>query len=422
MHLVFAATPVERAEIDRRLGETGRRGEAIDAGGPDLASRLAGRADDPLLTPVGLAWLPPERGGVRRGSVVDLLTLVNPRRPSVRRQRRILDTDPARSRLVVGAPARLSELRDRFATVTGTSPSDGAFGPFVARQGRLALEREERALAGGRYKVPRLVAEEISQSARFSGAVDELARTLGEPASKVMHQATTALEEMVASHGRLAIDVWDQFTGWMARAYELDVDETGLGRVRELDRDHALVFLPSHRSYLDPLVLRHALARHGFPPNHVLGGVNLRFWPIGPIARAVGDDLHPAQLPRRAGATRRSCASTSPTCCASGSTSSGTSRAAASRTGKLRPPRYGLLAYVVDAFKARPDRRRLPRAGVDRLRPAPRGRRRWRPRSAGRRRRPRASAGSSATRARRAVALGRAHVSFGEPLPPRPRR
>ena len=369
VHLVFAATPVERAEIDRRLAETGRRGEAIEAGGPDLASRLAGRADDPLLTPVGLAWLPPERGGVRRGSVVDLLTLVNPRRPSVRRQRRILDTDPARSRLVVGAPARLSELRDRFATVTGTSPLDGAFGPFVARQGRLALEREERALAGGRYKVPRLVAEEISQSARFSGAVDELARTLGEPASKVMHQATTALEEMVASHGRLAIDVWDQFTGWMARAYELDVDGTGLGRVRALDRDHALVFLPSHRSYLDPMVLRHALARHGFPPNHTLGGVNVAVWPIGPIARRSGmifikrsfrdAPVHKAVLREYIAYLLRKRFNLE-----------WYIEGGRSRTGKLQAAALRPARLRRRCLQGEPGPRALPRARVDRVRPA----------------------------------------------------
>jgi glycerol-3-phosphate O-acyltransferase len=415
VHLVFAATPVERAEVDRRLSETGRRGEAIDAGDPDLASRLAGHAGDPLVTPVGLAWLAPERGGVRRGSVVDVLTFVNPRRPSVRRQRRILDTDPARSRLVVGAPARLSELRERFTTVTGLSALDGAFGSFIARQGRLALEREERALAGWRYKVPRLVAEEISQSARFREAVDELARTAGEPASKVMAQATTALEEMVASHSRLAIDVWDQFTGWMARAYELDVDESGLGRVRELDRDHALVFLPSHRSYLDPMVLRHALARHGFPPNHTLGGVNVAVWPIGPIARRSGmifikrsfrdAPVHKAVLREYIAYLLRKRFNLE-----------WYIEGGRSRTGKLRPPRLGLLAYVVDAFKANPDREvhlvpvsivydQLPEIGKmaaeDRGTPKTPESFSWLvnyARSQGR-------------------SMGRAHVSFGDPVP-----
>src|SRR2546423_1813496 len=150
-HLVFAASPVERAEVDRRLGETNEQGGTLDASDPDLPSRLADCPGDPLITPVALAWLPPERGGVRRGSVVDLLTFANPRRPSVRMQRRILGTDPARPRLVVAAPARLGELRERFATVTGGGPQDPAVRPVVAPQGPLAPAREERSLAGQRY-------------------------------------------------------------------------------------------------------------------------------------------------------------------------------------------------------------------------------------------------------------------------------
>jgi glycerol-3-phosphate O-acyltransferase len=415
VHLVFAATPVERAEVDRRLGETGRHGETFDARDPDLASLLAGHDGDPLLTPVGLAWLPPERGGVRRGSVVDLLTFANPRRPSVRRQRRILDTDPARSQLVVGAPARLSELRERFVTVTGGNPSEGGFGAFVARQGRLALEREERALAGGRYKVPRLVAEEISQSARFRAAVDQLAGTLDEPAAKVMKHARAALHEMVASQGRLAIDVWDQFTGWMARAYELDVDKGGIEPVRALDSQHALVFLPSHRSYLDPMVLRHALARHGFPPNHTLGGINVAVWPIGPIARRSGmifikrsfrdAPVHKAVLREYIAYLLRKRFNLE-----------WYIEGGRSRTGKLRPPRYGLLAYVVDAFKASPDREvylvpvsivydQLPEIGKmaaeDRGTPKTPESFSW-------------LVGYARSQGRR---LGRAHVSFGDPLP-----
>ena len=87
-----------------------------------------------------------------------------------------------------------------------------------------------------------------------------------------------------------------------------------------------------------------------------------------------------------------------------------------SRTGKLRPPRYGLLAYVAEAIEQRPRRRRLPRAGVDHLRPAARGRRRWPPSRAGRRRRARGWRGSPATPARSVAAARHRHVRFAEPI------
>jgi glycerol-3-phosphate O-acyltransferase len=355
VHLVFADSTVERTEVGRRLDEMGADGDAVDARDPNLARRLSNEGSDPLITPIGVAWLPPERGGVRRGSVIDVLRLANPRRPRSRSQRRILDRDPDRSRVVVGAPARLSELRGRFVSAEGQQAGEAEFGAFVARQGRLALEREERSLTGDRYKVPRLVAEEIRQSARFRGAVDDLARELGQPAPEVMRQAVAALEEMVASHGRLAVDVWDQFTGWMARAYEIRVDESEIERVRGLGREHALVFLPSHRSYLDPMILRHALAAHGFAPNHTLGGVNVGFWPIGPVARRSGlifikrsfrtAPVHKAVLREYIAYLLRKRFNLE-----------WYIEGGRSRTGKLRPPRLGLMAYVVDAFKASPER------------------------------------------------------------------
>ncbi len=39
------------------------------------------------------------------------------------------------------------------------------------------------------------------------------------------------------------------------RAWDLDVDTTSLPELREQGRTRPLVFLPSHRSYADPLVL-----------------------------------------------------------------------------------------------------------------------------------------------------------------------
>ena len=87
-----------------------------------------------------------------------------------------------------------------------------------------------------------------------------------------------------------------------------------------------------------------------------------------------------------------------------------------SRSGKLLPPRFGLLAYVVDAYRRGKSEDVVPDPGVDRLRPDP-GRRRLRRRAARRRQADaRASAGSSASSARLRRRYGDIHIRFGEPL------
>jgi glycerol-3-phosphate O-acyltransferase len=164
-------------------------------------------------------------------------------------------------------------------------------------------------------------------------------------------EAAAALDEMVAGQSRLAIDAWDHFGRWVGRAYAVDVDTSRLDELRRLGERNTLVFLPSHRSYMDTLVLRPVLHRHGFPPNHVLGGNNLDFWPIGPVARRNGyvfirrsmkdSPVYKAALREYLGYLLRKRFNVE--CYIEGGRT---------RTGKLRRPRYGILAFLVDAFGA----------------------------------------------------------------------
>jgi glycerol-3-phosphate O-acyltransferase len=133
-----------------------------------------------------------------------------------------------------------------------------------------------------------------------------------------------------------------------AYAWDVQVDTAGLERSRALNREHALVFLPSHRSYADPLLLADVLAGHDFPRNHVLGGDNLRFWPIAPLARRAGvvfirrsfgdDEIYKLALREYLGFLL-----------AKRFNLEWYMEGGRSRTGKLRPPRYGLLGYVAEA-------------------------------------------------------------------------
>ena len=311
-----------------------------------LEQAIADADGDPWIVPVSVAWLPRERNGRRTASLRDVLSLTNPRRPPARAQPYILKREPDRCRVLAGEPARLSELRRRFAK----SPTEDGFAAFVGRQAQLALARAERTLVGLRYKVPRLVVEEIETSAHFRERIAQLADQLDRPEPDVAQAAHDYLHEMVASHSRLAIDAWEQFARWLSRAYSVEVDEHALEEVRRLSERYPLAFLPSHRSYLDALVLRSVLHRHGFAPNHVLGGLNVGFWPIGPWARRSGvvfirrsfrdDPVYKLVLRQYIGYLVRKRFNLE-----------WYMEGGRTRTGKLRPPRYGLLNYLVGAFE-----------------------------------------------------------------------
>jgi glycerol-3-phosphate O-acyltransferase len=345
--LLFAETPAEESLLQAWMRDLDGDGAIyVRAGRGELAQRLAENGQrDPEVVPVRVAWLPRERGGDRRARLREVLALRDPRRPSPSAQGKIAQDEPERFRVIVGASAHVSDLRRRFAARRGER-----FDTFVERQGVLALERAERGIVGGRYKVPRLVKQEITASSRFGANAARLAEQLGREVDEVAREGAAALDEMVASQSRLAIDAWDHFGRWVSRAYTLDVDASRVEQLRDLNRSSALVFLPSHRSYLDPLVLRPVLQGHGFPPNHVLGGNNLDFWPIGPVARRNGyvfirrsmkdAPVYKAVLREYLGYLVRKRFNLE-----------WYIEGGRTRTGKLRPPRYGILSYLVDAFR-----------------------------------------------------------------------
>ena len=208
-----------------------------------------------------------------------------------------------------------STLRERWAAVRGDDDRSQGFTDFVARQAMLALERAESRLVGAQYKVPRLVREDLLSTAAFRSGLRRLARELGRDEDEVTQEAVSYLEEMVTGWTRLLIDVGVRLGRYsFRRGYdpELDFDPAQVARLQEAAQNYPLVFLPSHKSNLDTLVMNVALHDNGLPRTHVFGGINMSFWPMGPLFRRAGTVF----IRRNAGAiesTRSRCANTSAT-------------------------------------------------------------------------------------------------------------
>jgi len=244
-----------------------------------------------LLTPVRVAWLPaPVRGGPLR-RLVKLLVAGDPRDPVRFRQRWTARRHPERAQIVLADAATVSELRARWRTACGAGFAETmGLADYVVRQAALALERAERRLRGMRYKVPRFVAESILERPAFQGGLMRLAQELGRPQADIAREAAADLDEIAATHSPYVIDVTAELIRVLySRGYSaIHYDRGELARVYQLAQRHPVVFLPSHKSNLDHLVLQSALHENGHPPNHTAGGINMNFLPVGPIMRRSG--------------------------------------------------------------------------------------------------------------------------------------
>ena len=77
-------------------------------------------ATDLVMTPLRIAWHPPQRDGRRAVRFRDLLMLGDPRDPPAWRQQWTYRRHPDRCSVVVGEPATLSDLRRRWREMSGS--------------------------------------------------------------------------------------------------------------------------------------------------------------------------------------------------------------------------------------------------------------------------------------------------------------
>ncbi len=192
------------------------------------------------------------------------------------------------------------------------------------------------------------VVERIMSKHRFREGLAQLSAELGEPESRVQSLANEAFGEMIARHDAVAKAAYNTLGSIFSRRYRIDVDRDALMRLAELDREHSIVWLPSHRSYLDMYYLERAAQEVGISPSFVLGGDNLDFWPLGPILRRAGV-LYIRRSTKDDPVYRFALRSYLAHLVEEGENLTWSIEGGRTRTGKLRPPRYGALRYVVDA-------------------------------------------------------------------------
>jgi glycerol-3-phosphate O-acyltransferase len=81
----------------------------------------------------------------------------------------------------------------------------------------------------------------------------------------------------------------DRVLSWTWNRLYQGINVTNAERVRQLAQDgHEIVYVPCHRSHMDYLLLSYVLYHQGLVPPHIAAGINLNFWPAGPIFRRLG--------------------------------------------------------------------------------------------------------------------------------------
>lgn len=336
------------ASLDIEDGDHALRVDALQARLGGLPSRQ--------VVPLRVAWRLP---AFDRDRALKLRHLIfgDPRYPGPLRARFILWRDRRRAQILVGEAATLETLRERFCRQTGGGDGEGVDSPefagFVARQAALALDVAERGIRGSRYKVPRFVADSLRTSPKFRAALAELAETLGRPVGELYREARPMMKEVIARPSALFLDLRARLDRMMFGGYapRMEVDAAELAKLRSMLREHPTCILFTHKTYIDGATPSRLTYENDLPMLHSFGGANLDFAIMGEFFRRSGmifirrsfQDQPVYKLVLRHYIAWL-LAKRFPLSWAFEGTRS--------RLGKLMPPKYGLMKYVLDAAHA----------------------------------------------------------------------
>jgi len=318
-----------------------------------LAEKLEG-PEETLLVPARVSWQVP--GNDQEGNeplALRHLLFGDPRQPGNLRGRWILFRDRERVRCFAGEAATIGDLKARFRVQQQSRVREAPerFVSFVARQAGLSLEIAEWGLIGRRYKVPRFVAESLNHSPKFKSAVEQLSTETGRPIEEMNKEAAGYLKELVADPSTLFVDLRARFDNKvLSLAYNKEVAcrDEDLEWLRKIVQTRPAMLLFTHKTYIDSIALTAKLFEKDFPMLHIFAGYNMGFAGLGLLMRRSGGifirrtfqdkPLYKIVLRHYIGYLMEK---RFPMTWAFEGTRS--------RTGKLMPPRYGLLKYVLEA-------------------------------------------------------------------------
>ncbi len=163
------------------------------------------------------------------------------------------------------------------------------FAHKLARIARIHFAKQRTATIGPKLPDRQQMLNKLLNNQVLSDAIQEEAKSKNISKEKAQKNALSMLNEIAANFSYRMLRISDIVLTWAWHRLYQGLKVTNADPVRELaQKGHEIVYAPCHRSHMDYLLLSYVLYRQGLVPPHIAAGINLNFWPAGPIFRHLG--------------------------------------------------------------------------------------------------------------------------------------
>lgn len=246
--------------------------------------------------------------------------------------------------ITVGKDVPLGEFKQRYA-------DEGAERVVrrLARALQIFLYREERVVWGPPLLPKRRLRQLVLQGDDLTGLIRRLAVERNQPESRLWRTAERYFDEMAANYKGFYFAILEFALNRIWPRVFQGFEYSGLEKIIERVKQDPVVLVPCHRSHFDYLVLSYLFHANYLSPLHIAAGINLSFWPLGPLFRGAGayfirrsfegNELYKVVFRKYLTFLIRE-----------GYTQEFFIEGGRSRTGKILTPKLGMLSAIVGVF------------------------------------------------------------------------
>ncbi|WGE35088.1 glycerol-3-phosphate 1-O-acyltransferase PlsB [Actinobacillus genomosp. 1] len=167
--------------------------------------------------------------------------------------------------------------------------ADEGIAQKLARVAKIHFAKQRYSAMGPRLPDRQAMFNKIIQSPAIKSAIEEEAKTKKIPIEKARQEAEKIVNEIAADVSHESLRIADRILSWLWNKLYQGINVQNGDRVRKLALEgHEIVYVPCHRSHMDYLLLSYLLYHQGLVPPHIAAGINLNFFPAGPIFRSWG--------------------------------------------------------------------------------------------------------------------------------------
>ena len=153
-----------------------------------------------------------------------------------------------------------------------------------------SIDGQKRVILGPIMKSRQQLKEKVLRDPKVTVTIEEMAAGNGKRLKQLRKEAGGNFDEIAADYNVAYVQFFFMALTWFwKKIYQgIDADPQELAMVRDWARKGNVIYIPSHKSHIDYLVLNYVLLLNHMHVPRVAAGKNLAFWPMGHIFRKSG--------------------------------------------------------------------------------------------------------------------------------------